>query len=757
MDQKYRDKNRTMLFQIGKQEISLISPDKKSILLEKKFKDISFCSQGYRHAEHFGFICGESTTDNYVCYVFRGQSSSVVDEIMATLKQAFTCAYQTKPAKYTVCEQCPMQQFHKLCVEMEGMPPDKIYMTIMKRLETMPDEDQSEILDQLAEAHGNGRHEKNDQLMTLIRLLCERKQKIHVHYNEGISKLEFSIFDSKKAVSSTFDHLRSKAKKSINLSFDFTTRITATRTTDLVAAAAAMTPPRAEFDRNAAEFSLSPIGSRPAYRPRSHTIASGVTISDARMRSAIPEHPESPVTTSPMINMFMKVNTHPKNGTPQNNTTSTKDMSYRKKIFTRILLIRMEKENLKLKALHDEKTTDQVQLDYEDITPCLSDASQVWTELLNAPERESQRIDPDKLLSAVKAGVPRSKRGQVWVLLVEQHLLKQGGSSSSIWDAATDPQKPYDELLKELTSHQHHILLDLGRTFPQHAYFTKQLGAGQLALFNILKAYSLCDGEVGYCQGLSFVAAVLLLHMGNEEKAFCLLKFLMFRVGFRRQYKPDMSALQIQMYQLSRLLHDQYRDLYEHFEQHEIVPSLYAAPWFLTVFSSQFPLRFVARVFDLVFLHGIEVIFRVALVLLGTHREQIMQCSKFESVMDFLKTSLPSMGVIPMERIFNQSTVSTLRARVRGMERDKANLLETITKLKAHVPPDVAARMLDVTQLNENGSETLPKNLQLQFAGPGQGDRHVQPAARPSPVACAGLSAESGSSRGTREPLIELQ
>lgn len=51
------------------------------------------------------------------------------------------------------------------------------------------------------------------------------------------------------------------------------------------------------------------------------------------------------------------------------------------------------------------------------------------------------------------------------------------------------------------------------------------------------------------------------------------------------------------MYQLSRLLHDYHRDLHGHFEQQEIGPSLYATPWFLTLFASHFPLGFVARVF----------------------------------------------------------------------------------------------------------------------------------------------------------------
>lgn len=50
--------------------------------------------------------------------------------------------------------------------------------------------------------------------------------------------------------------------------------------------------------------------------------------------------------------------------------------------------------------------------------------------------------------------------------------------------------------------------------------------------------------QVGYCQGLSFIAGVLLLHLG-EEDAFNMLKFLMFDMGLRKQYRPDMIILQV--------------------------------------------------------------------------------------------------------------------------------------------------------------------------------------------------------------------
>lgn len=57
------------------------------------------------------------------------------------------------------------------------------------------------------------------------------------------------------------------------------------------------------------------------------------------------------------------------------------------------------------------------------------------------------------------------------------------------------------------------LVILAGRTFPNHSYFMSPLGPGQLGLYNLLKAYSLLDEEVGYCQGLSFIAGVLLLHV----------------------------------------------------------------------------------------------------------------------------------------------------------------------------------------------------------------------------------------------------
>ncbi|XP_010776360.1 TBC1 domain family member 1 [Notothenia coriiceps] len=355
---------------------------------------------------------------------------------------------------------------------------------------------------------------------------------------------------------------------------------------------------------------------------------------------------------------------------------------WRKAILQQILLQRMERENQKLQATESDLQNKRLKLDYEEITPCLKDVTLVWEKMLGTPGRAKVKFDSDTIHAAVAQGVPRQHRGEIWKFLSEQYLLRQ-----TVPSRPPTNHTPYKELLKQLTTQQHAILIDLGRTFPTHPYFQAQLGAGQLSLYNLLKAYSLLDPEVGYCQGLSFIAGVLLLHLG-EEDAFYMLKFLMYDVGLRKQYRPDMIILQIQMYQLSRLLHDYHRDLYSHLEQQEIGPSLYATPWFLTAFASHFPLGFVARVFDMLFLQGSEVIFKVAMSLLGSHKPLILQHESLESIVDFIKTTLPNLGLVQMEKTINQVCQMDVSKQLQAYEVEyhvlQDELLDTPPSLNQH-------------------------------------------------------------------------
>lgn len=78
------DHNRTMVLQVDRTDLRLISPDRKIILLHKQHRDISTCIQGVVKSEHFGFVSREGqNATNFIGYIFKCESSSVAADTVA--------------------------------------------------------------------------------------------------------------------------------------------------------------------------------------------------------------------------------------------------------------------------------------------------------------------------------------------------------------------------------------------------------------------------------------------------------------------------------------------------------------------------------------------------------------------------------------------------------------------------------------------------------------------------------------------------
>lgn len=106
--------------------------------------------------------------------------------------------------------------------------------------------------------------------------------------------------------------------------------------------------------------------------------------------------------------------------------------------------------------------TKRLKLDYTEITPGnLAEVLRVWDEILNCPDPSSRPSEATVLLNSVKIGVPRTKRGEVWQYLVEQH--RHNNPSLAGLNPTRNQAVGYEDLLKQLTTHQHAILIDLGR------------------------------------------------------------------------------------------------------------------------------------------------------------------------------------------------------------------------------------------------------------------------------------------------------
>ncbi|KAK9507288.1 hypothetical protein O3M35_007179 [Rhynocoris fuscipes] len=647
------EQNRTMVFHVGRSDLRLISPDRKQILLHKYLKDITCAMQGSKHSSHFVFISkkGNQNTGavSYVGFVFKCESPSVAEELVAAISQA---TVSDKKLTVVSCEHCPMVWYHRLCSDLEGLGDKAAQEMLSRRLDSLPSDEQAIVETKLAGAElpnpQTSPREHTELVMMLLRAHCESKQARHVH-DTLENRHEFLTHYLGSGT------IFMKAKRSLTSSFDQLLKRKGSR------------------DDMAPSLSLPP----------NSTLRDIIQECKNNSPTETPENSisEEPGTPGSMMNIFMKLGSSPKTPifhdkagdydlksqprswrqaifntvvTPsktlkEENEIKKKDKEtyrelWKKAINQQVLLIRMEKENARLTARQEEANVKRIKLEYEELGSV--ENSDIWDIIIKG----EKKYDRYFIMNALKQGVPKVKRGEVWLHFSHEYDLR-----NPPFNAENFPNYdlPYEQLLKQLTSHQHAILIDLGRTLPGHSYFSSPLGPGQLALFNILKAYSLLDPEVGYCQGLSFLSAVLLLHM-SEKEAFYLLKHLMFRRGLRCRYLPDMSALQVSLYQLSRLLHDRHPELYAHFDSLEIAPTLYAAPWLLTLFSSQFPLGFVTRVFDLMLADSPDVLFKIALSLLSLHKDDLLQCDSFELVMDYMKKKLPIIDNNFMDKLLKE-------------------------------------------------------------------------------------------------------
>ncbi|CAD6221606.1 GSCOCG00011619001-RA-CDS [Cotesia congregata] len=208
-----------------------------------------------------------------------------------------------------------------------------------------------------------------------------------------------------------------------------------------------------------------------------------------------------------------------------------------------------------------------------------------------------------KVRERCRKGIPPSVRLRAWLNLC-------GGQA-----LMNDNPRLYEELLKRTGDPKYleDIKKDLHRQFPQHEMFVDN-APGQQELFQVLKAYSILNSKVGYCQAQAPIAAFLLMHMPAVQAFWCLVAVCdKYLVGY---YNQGMETLQRDGDILYALLKRVSPVAYKHLKKQKMEPILYMTEWFLCVYTRTLPWESILRIWDMFLCEGVKVIFKVGLVLL---------------------------------------------------------------------------------------------------------------------------------------------
>ena len=302
------------------------------------------------------------------------------------------------------------------------------------------------------------------------------------------------------------------------------------------------------------------------------------------------------------------------------------------------------------------------------------------------------------------------------------------------------------------------IRRDVGRTFPSVDGFEPEdptspsgVGPGRRArsLANVLTAYAAFDPSVSYCQGMNFLGGLLLLYLddrdgvGNEKEvstkkrrgkkkikkersvgeegeeqvesdcdsdgfdetlngddsaeraAFGLLTHLLMSKGLRSLYTEGMEALTARLSHLHLLLPLDIKQLFDE-DLGGLSVTLFAAPWFMTAFASDFPVSIAARLVDAMLTTPPAVdrpLLRLAAACVRACRKELLSARDAEAAIKVLRRDLPARRIPKLHDLVTQAFERE------WSEKEMKMLSSEHPRLTTDEPPQ---------QSNEGGSSSPP-------------------------------------------------
>ncbi|XP_029001169.1 USP6 N-terminal-like protein [Betta splendens] len=237
----------------------------------------------------------------------------------------------------------------------------------------------------------------------------------------------------------------------------------------------------------------------------------------------------------------------------------------------------------------------------------------------------------DRMVKRVYKGIPLQLRGRAWALMLDVETTKKENEGK--YEKMKEQARLYSAEIKQID-------LDINRTFRDHIMFMDRFGVKQQSLFHVLSAYSVYNTEVSYCQGMSQIAALLLMFM-NEEDAFWALSQLLAdqKHAMHGFFVPGFPKLQRFQAHHDQIISKLIPKLKKHLDREQMSAGIYSTKWFLQCFIDRTPFTLTLRLWDIFILEGERLLTAMSYTILRMHRKGLVKMS-LEELRDFLQERL---------------------------------------------------------------------------------------------------------------------
>lgn len=182
---------------------------------------------------------------------------------------------------------------------------------------------------------------------------------------------------------------------------------------------------------------------------------------------------------------------------------------------------------------------------------------------------------------------------------------------------------PYIQNQIENSRNFEHIKNDINKDIPR-TYLVSDSETQKSQLARILLALAYVKPNIGYVQGLNFVAGILLKILLDEAEAFWVLLGIVKLWSLENMFVAGVPDLSLREHQIDYYFKTMIPDLHSHFRRINFTSGLFLSRLVLTIFASYLPYLTVIKVWDCVFVDNWKAIIKVICSILRELKPEFM-------------------------------------------------------------------------------------------------------------------------------------